>query len=200
MPCPASRKPPASPTGACVVPHFRAAAQAGTSLPSRTRRTVDPRPVSYPTEKTMKRSIKKALLPLALCACATPALAAPSVMVSECWIRLLPGTLPSGGYFSVMNMSDKPVDLTGVQTTAFGMAMLHQTRTEGGTSKMMAVDKATVPANGTLAFAPGGYHVMFEKPTQAVKAGASIPVTFSFSDGEKVTSECAVKNAAAASN
>ena len=149
----------------------------------------------------MKHSIKKALLPLALCACAAPALAAPaSVMVSGCWIRMLPGALPSGGYFSVMNMSDKPVDLTGVQSAAFGMAMLHQTRSNGGTSTMAAIDKATVPANGTLDFAPGGYHVMFEKPAQAVKVGASIPVTFSFSDGEKVTSACVVKNAAAASN
>jgi periplasmic copper chaperone A len=148
----------------------------------------------------MKRSMKKALLPLALCVCAAPAMAAPaSVMVSDCWIRLLPGDLPSGGYFSVMNMSDKPVDLTGVKTTAFGMAMLHQTQTSGNASKMVPVEKATVPANGTLKFAPGGYHVMFEKATPAVKVGASIPVTFSFGDGEKVTSECAVKSAGAAS-
>jgi periplasmic copper chaperone A len=149
----------------------------------------------------MKISMKTTFLPIALCICAAPALADPaSVMVSDCWIRMLPGDLPSGGYFSVMNMSDKPIDLTGVQTDAFGMAMLHQTQSNGSTSKMVMVDKATIPANGTLTFAPGGYHLMLEKPKQTVKVGTSISMTFSFSDGEKVSSKCAVKNASAMSN
>lgn len=119
-----------------------------------------------------------------------------SMMVSDCWIRSMPGDVPSGGYFKLMNMSDKPVDLTGVSTEAFGMSMLHQTLNSGSTSKMVMIDKATVPANGTLAFAPGGYHVMFENARQPLKVGASVPVTFNFSDGEKVTSRCEVKNAA----
>jgi copper(I)-binding protein len=153
-------------------------------------------------EKTMKTLMKTLLcLSLALCAYISPALAAPaSIMVSDCWIRMLPGDLPSGGYFSVMNMGDKPIDLIGVQTGAFNMAMLHQTQSNGSTSKMAAVKKATVPANGTLKFAPGGYHVMLEKPAQPVKIGTSISMTFSFSDGEKVTSECTVKSASATSD
>lgn len=137
-------------------------------------------------------------LSLTLGLCAAPALAAPaSVMVSDCWVRLLPGTLPSGGYFSVMNMSDKAVNLVGVQTDAFGMAMLHETQSNGSTSTMVMVDKAPVPANGTLKFAPGGYHLMLEKPRQSIKVGTSVPMTFEFDDGEKVTSECKVKSAAA---
>ncbi|WP_246797197.1 copper chaperone PCu(A)C [Burkholderia perseverans] len=150
----------------------------------------------------MKILMKKTfVLAATLCAGSATAFAAPasSVMISDCWVRALPGNLPSGGYFSVMNMSDKPVDLTGVQTPAFGMAMLHQTQNNGSMSKMVMVGKATVPANGTLKFAPGGYHVMLEKPKQWVQAGASIPLTFSFSDGEKVTSDCAVKSAGTAS-
>ncbi|WP_246327228.1 copper chaperone PCu(A)C [Burkholderia guangdongensis] len=149
----------------------------------------------------MKLSMKTTLLPFAICACAAPALAAPaSVMVSDCWVRMLPGDLPSGGYFSVMNMSDKSIDLTDVETDAFGMAMLHQTQRNGSTSTMVMVDKATVPANGTLKFAPGGYHLMLEKPKQPLKVGMSIPMTFSFGDGEKVASQCRVKGAGAMSN
>ncbi|RDU97765.1 copper chaperone PCu(A)C [Trinickia dinghuensis] len=146
----------------------------------------------------MKSTMKKVLLPLALCFCAAPVLAAPaSVMVSDCWVRLLPGTLPSGGYFSVMNMSDKPVNLVGVDTDAFGMAMLHQTKSNGSTTTMVMVDKAAVPANGTLKFAPGGYHLMLEQPKHPLKVGTSIQMTFKFDDGEKVSSECAVKSAGA---
>jgi len=111
----------------------------------------------------MKR-IAQALILLPLCglSCAlssTAFAAAPAapeaMMVSDCWIRALPGDLPSGGYFSVMNMSDKAIDLTGVQSNAFGMAMLHQSQSNGSMSKMVMVDKVPVPANGTLTFAPG---------------------------------------------
>ncbi|EIN03204.1 hypothetical protein WQE_00040 [Paraburkholderia hospita] len=122
------------------------------------------------------------------------------MMVSGCWIRLLPGNLPSGGYFSMMNMGAQPVDLTGVRTDAYGTAMLHQTQSNGSTSNMVMVDKATVPAHGTLAFAPGGYHVMLEQPKTPLKVGISIPFTFVFGDGEQVNAMCETKSAAAMSH
>jgi periplasmic copper chaperone A len=118
---------------------------------------------------------------------------AQSVAVSDCWIRGMPGKLPSGGYFTVKNSSASPIDLTEVDSDAFGMAMLHQTQSNGSTSTMVMVDKATVPANGTLSFAPGGYHVMLEQPAHPLKAGTTLPLTFTFGDGEKVTAQCTVK-------
>ncbi|WP_429345124.1 copper chaperone PCu(A)C [Paraburkholderia sp. GAS42] len=143
----------------------------------------------------------KAILLATLCGCAGSASGAPaSVMVSDCWIRLLPGNLPSGAYFSVMNMSAQPVDLTSVRTDAYGTAMLHQTRSNGSTSNMVMVDKVTVPAHGTLAFTPGGYHVMLEQPKTPLKVGMSIPFTFVFSDGEQVHAECETKGATATSH
>jgi copper(I)-binding protein len=146
-------------------------------------------------DKDMKRIFRiSAMVPL--CMASLTALAAPPapVMVSGCWIRSMPGDLPSGGYFNVMNMSDSPVDLTGVETNAFGMSMLHQSQSNGSTSTMVMIDKATVPANGTLTFAPGNYHVMLEKPAKPLKVGTSIPLDFTFSDGEKVTAECIIKS------
>jgi periplasmic copper chaperone A len=134
-------------------------------------------------------------LPLSIVSVAATA-APDAMMVSDCWIRSMPASIPSGGYFKLMNMSDKPIDLTGVATDAFGMSMLHQTQSSGSTSKMIMIDKATVPANGTLEFAPNGYHVMFENARKAIKVGSSIPVVFTFSDGEKLTSQCMVRNAA----
>ena len=145
----------------------------------------------------MHRTLCRLAIALPLAAATLPAFAASSaMMVSDCWIRSMPGDTPSGGYFKLMNMSDKPVDLVGVSTDAFGMSMLHETQSSGSTSKMVMVDKATVPANGTLAFAPGGYHVMFEKAKKPLTVGSSIPVTFKFGDGGSVEAQCAVKNAA----
>lgn len=143
----------------------------------------------------------RAILLAVLCGCAGSAAAAPaSVMVSDCWIRLLPGNLPSGGYFSVMNMGARPIDLTSIRTDAYGTAMLHQTQSNGSTSNMVMVDKVTVPAHGTLAFTPGGYHVMLEQPKAPLTVGMSIPFTFVFSDGEAVHAECETKGATAMSH
>jgi copper(I)-binding protein len=121
--------------------------------------------------------------------------AAATASVSDCWIRALPGDLPSGGYFKASNSGDQPVNLVGVGTDAFGMAMLHQTQSQGSTSSMAMVDQVAVPAHGSLVFAPGNYHVMLEHPKQPLKIGTTIPLTFSFSDGEKVTTACMVKSA-----
>ncbi|VWD28208.1 copper(I)-binding protein [Burkholderia aenigmatica] len=136
-----------------------------------------------------------ALAFLSVAALSPVAHAAPaqSVAVSDCWIRGMPGNLPSGGFFNVKNSSGNPIDLTGVDSDAFGMAMLHQTQSNGSTSTMVMVDKATVPAGGTLSFAPGGYHVMLEQPTHPLKVGTTLPLTFTFGDGEKVTAQCTVK-------
>ncbi|ACR31850.1 copper chaperone PCu(A)C [Burkholderia glumae] len=134
-----------------------------------------------------------AAVPLAA-ACAT-ALAAPGTLtISHCRIRAMPAGIPSGGFFEVANSGAKPVDLTEVSTDAFGMVMLHQTQSNGSMSKMVMVDKATVPAHGTLSFAPGGYHVMLEEPKQALKVGTTIPLTFTFSDGEKLSSPCLLES------
>ena len=107
----------------------------------------------------------------------------------------MPGDLPSGGYFKASNTGDQPVNLTGISTDAFGMAMLHQTQSQGSTSSMAMVHQVAVPAHGSLVFAPGNYHVMLEHPKQPLKIGTTIPLAFSFSDGEKVTASCAVKSA-----
>jgi periplasmic copper chaperone A len=146
----------------------------------------------------MSRAFRSLALALPLATASLCAFAAPTsaMMVSDCWIRSMPGDTPSGGYFKLMNMSDKSVDLDSISTNAFGMSMLHQTQSNGSTSKMVMVDKATVPANGTLAFAPGGYHVMFEQAKTPLKVGTAIPVTFRFSNGENIVAQCAVKNAA----
>ena len=53
----------------------------------------------------MNRFLRTIALTMPLAAAALPAFAAPSgaMMVSDCWIRSMPGDTPSGGYFKLMN-------------------------------------------------------------------------------------------------
>ena len=76
----------------------------------------------------------------------------------------MPATVPSSGYFTLKNDGDAPVTLTGLDSPAYGMAMLHETQTSGSTAKMVHVDAVELPAHGTVTFKPKSYHVMLEQP------------------------------------
>ncbi|WP_337691121.1 copper chaperone PCu(A)C [Mycetohabitans sp. B46] len=119
------------------------------------------------------------------------------VQVSGCWVRTMPTTLPSSAYFTIKNDADKPVSLQDVDTPAFGMVMMHQTRSNGSMSRMVHVDAVGVPAHGTLQFAPGGYHVMLEQPKRALKVGTTIPLTLDFGAAGKLDVQCELRPASA---
>jgi periplasmic copper chaperone A len=125
---------------------------------------------------------------------------AATLEVRNCWIRSMPANLPSSGYFVVANNGDQPATLTDVQTPAFGMAMLHRSESNGSTSTMSHVASAEVPAHGTLAFAPSGYHVMLEDAPKPLKIGSTIPLTLTFSDHSSVAATCTVKPPSALGN
>ncbi len=105
----------------------------------------------------------------------------------------MPGNTPSAGYFGLHNRTDQSVDLVGVDTTAFGSAMLHQTQTDNDVKKMVMLDKVSVPGRSTLSFAPNGYHVMFENAEKPLDNDSTVFVNFHFSDGEKIVARCAIK-------
>jgi copper(I)-binding protein len=138
---------------------------------------------------------------ITLCTCALlfaagPGFAAGPLAVSDAWIRAMPASIPSGGYFTLRNGTAKDVILTGAATPACGSLMLHQSEMTGGMSSMHHVDEVDVPAGGSVAFAPGGYHLMCMQATSAITPGGNVPVTLMFKDGSKVTASFAVRNAA----
>jgi periplasmic copper chaperone A len=138
---------------------------------------------------------------ITICACALllaagPVFAAGPLGVSDAWIRAMPAGIPSGGYFTLHNNGAKDVVLTGVATPACGNLMLHKSENKGGMSSMQHVDEVDVPAGGSVAFAPGGYHLMCMNAGPAITPGGTVPVTLTFKDGSKLTTPFQVRNAA----
>jgi copper(I)-binding protein len=133
---------------------------------------------------------------------AVSASAAAELTVSNAWMRALPASIPSGGYFTLHNPGNKPAILTGASSPACGMLMLHKTTSmngmagNSGMAKMEDVSEVEVPAGGTLSFSPGGYHLMCMHVTAVLKPGATVPVTFAFKDGSSLKAPFAVRNAA----
>lgn len=136
-----------------------------------------------------------AMTALALLAGIAAAQAAP-LTVSDGWFRAMPAAVPSGGYFTLHNGGEKPVTLTGAESPACGMLMLHKSMNQGGMGMMEHVTSVDVAPGGTLEFKPGGHHLMCMHSTAMLKPGARVPVTLKFSGGETVTADFAVRNAA----
>jgi periplasmic copper chaperone A len=121
---------------------------------------------------------------------------AADLTVSDGWIRAMPASVPSGGYFTLHNGGAKAVALTGATSPACGMLMLHQSENMGGMTNMQDVARVDVPAGGTIKFSPGGYHLMCMGATKAIQPGQTVAVTLEFSNGAKLVSRFAVRNAA----
>lgn len=129
-------------------------------------------------------------------AASAQAAGAQAISAKEAWVRWLPNNLPAAGYVTLVNTSDKPIDLVDISSNDYGDAMLHQTVSNGSTQKMVMVDKLTVPAHGQVAIAPGGYHVMLEGAKHKVAPGDTVHLTLKFSDGETLNTPFAVKSPA----
>lgn len=106
------------------------------------------------------------------------------VRASHAWIRLLPAGLPAGGYVTLANDGDQPARLVGASSPVYGEVMLHRsTMPMGGMSQMSAVDHLDIPAHGTVALTPGGYHLMLEQAAHPPQAGDTVKVLLRFADG-----------------
>ena len=133
-------------------------------------------------------------LALAALLVVSPALAA-ELTVDKAWFRAMPANLPAAGYFTIHNAGTRKVTLTGASSGACRMLMLHKSSTGSGMSSMFDVESLDVPAGGTVAFAPNGYHLMCMNPTPAMKRGAIVPVRLELAGGKTVTASFTVKNA-----
>ena len=77
--------------------------------------------------------------------------------------------------------------LTGITTTVADMAMLHETVVADGIASMPHVLSVPVPAGGTIALEPGGFHAVLIGLTGTLEKGATFPVTLTFRPAGAVT-------------
>lgn len=109
--------------------------------------------------------------------------------VEDAWVRLpaVPGR-PAAGYAIVHGGSGGNAVLTGVTSPAVQRAELHESMaSHDGMMAMRPLDRVRV--KGTVGFAPGGKHLMLFGLSPDLRAGGTVPLTFGFGDGTKVTVE-----------
>lgn len=108
------------------------------------------------------------------------------------WVRLpAVGGRPGAAYFTLHGGSSADT-LLAVTTPAALRAELHESMAHGGVTHMQPLRDVAVPANGTLAFAPGGRHVMLFDLGPKVKPGTTVPLALSFAGGKRLAVQAKV--------
>jgi copper(I)-binding protein len=133
----------------------------------------------------------------ALLAAASTLAAGNAAGVTHAWVRWLPGDLPEGGYAVITNSGDNALRLIGADSPDYGMVMLHRSVQRDGVETMQTVAGIVVPAHGSAALEPGGYHLMLMHPLHAIAPGGKVRVRLHFADGSTINAEFPVRPATA---
>ena len=121
---------------------------------------------------------------------------AAELKVDKAWIRLpaVQGQ-PGAAYFTVHGGGEGDTLLAVTTPAALRTEMHESMKGDRGVMTMHALGDVAIPARGTLAFAPGGRHVMLFSIGPAVKPGDKVPLALAFAGGKRIEVEAQVVGA-----
>lgn len=98
------------------------------------------------------------------------------VTVKDAWVRAtVPQQMATGAFFQIQSSTDTRV--VSVQSSAAGVAEIHEMKMENNLMKMRAVEHLDLAAGKLVELKPGGYHLMLMDLKQQIKAGDIVPLT-----------------------
>lgn len=98
-----------------------------------------------------------------------------------------PGQTRAAVYLVLHNPGAQDRKILSLETDIAGQAEVHRHTYEDGMMKMRRVSHALIPAEGSLVFEPGGYHIMLLDVAEPPAVGAQFSVTMEFDGGERFT-------------
>ena len=125
-----------------------------------------------------------------------PAATAGGLTLETPWTRAAGAGGQGAGFVTIRNA--RPADrLLSASTPAAGRTELHTMLRDGDIMRMRQVEAIAVPAQGAVALAPGGLHIMLIGLTRALAVGESIPLTLVFERAGAITLNLDVRAAGA---
>jgi copper(I)-binding protein len=105
-----------------------------------------------------------------------------TLTVTDAWAREAPAGATSAAYLTISNGTAADDTLVGVSAPSItGSASLHQTTSDAsGMTGMQHTDEVHIPAGGTVALEPGGFHIMLMDLTGDLTAGDSLDLVLTF--------------------
>lgn len=121
-----------------------------------------------------------------------------TIAVRDAWVRETSPAVPvSAGYATVENGLDREVRLVGASSPRAGRVELHTMDMRNGVARMRQVtDGLPLPAGGSVALEPGGYHLMLLDLAAPVRGGEQVPITFRFDSAPAKSVNFAARSAA----
>lgn len=110
------------------------------------------------------------------------------IVVTDGWMALpaVAGN-PGAVYFNIENTSERNRMIRAADVLGAESAMMHEMGTWNLQPSMDEVMQLDVPAGESIAFEPGGYHVMAMNLADTLEAGGETEVTLTFVGGDKVS-------------
>jgi copper(I)-binding protein len=137
------------------------------------------------------RPIEALAAALILTACS---LTQAGLQVADAWARPADAGANSAVYLQIRNRGGED-ELLEVRTEAAESASLHRTIVDAdGVAHMEPQSEIPIPADETLTFEPGGYHVMLMQSKNALHPGDSISVTLIFQLAGPITIQVPIEN------
>jgi copper(I)-binding protein len=141
--------------------------------------------------KRLLRSVAAAVFASLLCA-ASPA--AERLVFENAWVPWAPSAMKvHAAYMTIVNRGHDDQVIVGVESPDYERAELHASSTVKGVSEMQSLDKVPVPARATIAFAPGGMHIMLFNPKRTFAVDERVRVVLRLQGGERIEASALVR-------
>lgn len=111
--------------------------------------------------------------------------AKPALTIETPWARATPPQAPvAGGFLTIRNNGRSADHLLSATSPDAERVEIHEMRMDGDMMRMRRLDDGlAIAPNATLELKPGGYHLMFIKPTHPFVAGETVTATLRFEHG-----------------
>ncbi len=114
-------------------------------------------------------------------------LPAGALRIDKGFVRGLPAGQPvTSAYFTLNNTSDTALVLVGARSPNAEQVEIHSHQMQNGMARMRKRDSVSIPAHGSVQFAPGGLHLMLFRLKGSFANDARIPITLLFAGSSRV--------------
>ena len=117
------------------------------------------------------------------------------IVISDAWTRpITVAGRPGGAYLTITNNTGASDQLLSASSPISPRLEIHEHSMADGVMKMRQVEFVEIPANQTVEFEPGGYHIMiFDSVQYAIGDEVELVLTFKNAGSVKTTAHVAMK-------
>ncbi len=109
-----------------------------------------------------------------------------AMIVDHPWARATPAGAKTGAvYLTLMNSGSGSDRLLSATTPVADKVQFHSASEENGVSRMREMRSVDVAPGASVAFSPGGMHIMVVGLRQPLKEGQTFPLTLNFENAGK---------------